>query len=200
MIDELGGVDKLSELFKNIEAQENAEDQEDYLQVFRDRITGTKVSYYFVCKRKLWLFSHNITFEQESEDVKIGKQINMESYSGFKKDIFIDQKISFDFIRNDGQLVVHEIKKSRMLENSHKWQLLYYLYYLKKKGIFAVGELNYPNEKKKLEVILRKDDEDKLENVIDEIGKIVVATIPEVINSSICKKCAYFEFCYGDEP
>lgn len=33
--------------------------------------TGVQVNYYFVCKRKLWLFSHNIGMEKESEAVKI---------------------------------------------------------------------------------------------------------------------------------
>jgi CRISPR/Cas system-associated exonuclease Cas4 (RecB family) len=53
--------------------EENQQNYGDQIQTSTDRITGTKIAYYFLCKRKLWLFSHNITFEQESEDVKIGK-------------------------------------------------------------------------------------------------------------------------------
>ena len=37
------------------------------------RITGVMVYYYFVCKRKLWYFTHEIQMEQENEAVKLGK-------------------------------------------------------------------------------------------------------------------------------
>lgn len=180
------------------ELEKNQRIYPDQGQTFRDRITGTKVAYYFVCKRKLWLFSHNITFEQESEDVKIGKQIGRDSYSNFKKDIQLDQAINLDFIRSDGKLVVHEIKKSSKLEESHCWQLLYYLYYLKKRGVSAVGELDYPTERKKVEVNLSSEKERKLETAIQDMNRVSASAIPGVIDSPICKKCAYFEFCYGD--
>ena len=29
------------------------------------RITGTHINYYFICKRKLWLYSNGIQLEQE---------------------------------------------------------------------------------------------------------------------------------------
>lgn len=186
----------ISNIEKDLE--ENQQNYGDQIQTFRDRITGTKIAYYFLCKRKLWLFSHNITFEQESDDVKIGKQINSDSYTNFRKDVSLDQTINLDFIRNDGKLVVHEIKKSSKMEESHKWQLLYYLYYLKKRGVSAVGELDYPTERRKVEVELSLEEEEVLEKIMDDIGRILKDKIPSVISSNICKKCAYFEFCYGD--
>ena len=36
------------------------------------RVTGNMVNYFFVCKRKLWLFQHQIGFEQTSERVQLG--------------------------------------------------------------------------------------------------------------------------------
>ena len=39
-------------------------------------IKGIEVSYYIVCIRKLWLFSHGIDFERFSDDVEIGKIIS----------------------------------------------------------------------------------------------------------------------------
>ena len=39
-------------------------------------LTGVEISYYFICKTKLWLFHHNIELEREHENVKIGKQIH----------------------------------------------------------------------------------------------------------------------------
>jgi CRISPR/Cas system-associated exonuclease Cas4 (RecB family) len=35
--------------------------------------TGTQINYYFVCHRKLWLFSKDIRFEDENEYVQLGK-------------------------------------------------------------------------------------------------------------------------------
>ena len=29
------------------------------------KINGTQINYYFICKTKLWLFSHNIQLEDE---------------------------------------------------------------------------------------------------------------------------------------
>ena len=34
--------------------------------------TGTQLNYYFVCKRKLWLFSHNLEMEQSYDAVLLG--------------------------------------------------------------------------------------------------------------------------------
>lgn len=180
-----------------MESKGGSERQETY--AYRDRVTGTKVAYYFVCKRKLWLFSHNITFEHENEDVKMGKLINKESYAARKKDITLDQNISLDFVRNDGTLVVHEIKKSSKMEESHRWQLLYYLFYLKQRGVEAIGKLNYPSENKNVEIRLNNVTEDRLREIILHIEHVNASEIPEVIEAPICRKCAYFEFCFGDE-
>ena len=38
-----------------------------------DRITGVMVYYYFVCRRKLWYFCHDINMENENENVMIGR-------------------------------------------------------------------------------------------------------------------------------
>ncbi|MDK2979339.1 MAG: CRISPR-associated exonuclease Cas4, partial [Bacteroidales bacterium] len=34
-------------------------------------VRGTQINYYFVCKTKLWLFSHHIQMEQESDIVEL---------------------------------------------------------------------------------------------------------------------------------
>lgn len=49
------------------------------------QITGVMVSYYFICKRKLWLYARNIQLENENEEVLIGRQIHEESYRREKK-------------------------------------------------------------------------------------------------------------------
>ena len=41
------------------------------------RVTGNMVNYFFVCKRKLWLFQHQIGFEQTSERVQLGSLLEL---------------------------------------------------------------------------------------------------------------------------
>ena len=45
-----------------------------------ERITGVMIYYYFVCKRKLWYFCHEIRMEAENEDVILGKILDESSY------------------------------------------------------------------------------------------------------------------------
>jgi len=163
------------------------------------RITGVKMAYYFICRTKLWLFSHNIALEHEHENVNIGKLLHEDRYRRASKDITIDQTISIDFIRKGDSIVLHEIKKTKKMEEAHRWQMLYYLYYLKSKGIAASGEINYPLIKRKEEVRLSEKEESDMENVMNEIRRLITGRMPSPRKSKICPKCAYFEFCFGDE-
>jgi CRISPR-associated exonuclease Cas4 len=60
--------------------------------------TGTQINYYYICHRKLWLFSHGLNMEQTSDAVYLGKMIGEESYDREKKEIQIDNLITIDFI------------------------------------------------------------------------------------------------------
>lgn len=164
------------------------------------KITGVKINYYHICHTKLWLFSHNITFENEDDNVNIGKLLHEKYYSRDKKDITIDNTISIDFIKKkNGVLEVHEIKKTKKMEEAHLIQMNYYLYYLKKRGISAYGIMNYPllNQTKKVELTL--DDEKNIENDMINIEKIINGKMPPPKRIKICTKCAYFEFCFSGE-
>lgn len=159
--------------------------------------TGTQINYYFICKRKLWLFSRNLEMEQESDAVLMGKILQETTYTRQKKEILIDDKIRIDFMDNKG--VIHEVKKSRKVEEAHIWQLLYYLYYLKQKGIEGLkGEINYPLLKQVLPVELSPDKEERIKEILTEIGKLLASeTLPEKLNIRFCRKCSYFELCYA---
>ena len=163
------------------------------------RITGVKIAYYFICHTKLWLFSHNITLEKENDNVNIGKLIHEDRYKRDSKEITIDQTISIDFIRKGDTIVLHEIKKTKSMEAAHRWQMLYYLHYLKSKGVSATGEINYPLVSRKEEIVLLEKDESEMENVINDIRNITMGRMPPPKRTKICQKCAYFEFCFGDE-
>lgn len=161
-------------------------------------ITGVKVNYYFICKTKLWLFSHNIQMERESEDVSMGKLIHESRYRRSKKDLIIDNAISIDFLKKGDVLEVHDIKKSKKMEEAHKWQLLYYLYFLHNRGVKAVGVLNYPLLNKKEVIEPLKEDFNDIERVLEEIPRIVYGEVPLPVKRKLCNKCSYFEFCFGD--
>ena len=70
-------------------------------------INGTQINYYFICKTKLWLFSHNIQMEQESDNVKLGKTLHENSYKK-ENEVLIDNLINVDFIKNNNPIEIHE--------------------------------------------------------------------------------------------
>lgn len=159
------------------------------------RVTGIMVQYYKVCKRELWLFAHQINYE--SNYITWGRLIHQGSYSREKKNILIDDTISPDFLRKRGNMVVVEIKKSSKLEEPVRYQVLYYLWYLKQKGIDAEGGIVYPKERKKEKVILTRDIEEEILQIIKDIEEIVRRSAPpEPIKKPYCKKCSYYELCW----
>ena len=162
----------------------------------KKQISGTMFYYYFVCKRKLWFFSNGIQLEEDNEDVILGKLIDENSYSKELKHISIDNTANIDFIKD--WKILHEVKKQKSIEEAGIWQLKYYLYFLKIRGInIEKGILDYPKLKKREEVFLSEDDEKKIKEILSEIEKItVMEKPPELEKLKICKKCAYFEYCY----
>jgi len=160
-------------------------------------ITGTQINYYFICKTKLWLFSHHIQMEHENEDVRIGKLLHETRFQRTKKEIIIDNTIAVDFIKKGDTLEIHDIKKSKKMRKAHKLQLLYYLYYLKQRGIDAIGVLNYPLLNKKETLKLKAEDIIEIETTIKDINAIINDKMPIPIKRNMCGKCSYYEFCFG---
>jgi CRISPR-associated exonuclease Cas4 len=160
------------------------------------RITGTMFYYYFVCKRKLWCFYHNISFENDSEKVLLGKLLDESSYTRERKHVLIDETINVDFIKD--WKILHEVKKSRSIEEASIWQVKYYLYFLQQKGIkIEKGILDYPQIKKRKEIVLEKGDKAKIEQILGDVKTILFQEkMPPTINSKICKSCAYYEYCF----
>lgn len=160
------------------------------------RFTGTEVGYYFICRKKLWWFHHGIQMETESDRVKMGKVVHEKSYERKKKEISIDNKIVLDW-REDG--VIHEVKLTDSMEEAHEFQLLYYLYYLKEKGVEDLtGQIDYPKLRQTREVELTAEKEAALEKSLAEMEKIVsLENPPEVEFMKICKSCSYAELCWS---
>ena len=158
--------------------------------------TGTQINYYFVCKRKLWFFSHNMELESDSDLVLLGKLLHEHSYKRKLKELEVG-RIKIDFIEKAQE--IHEVKRSRKIENAHVYQLLYYLYFIKKfTGKVMKGILNYPLLKKKVSIELTAEKEREMQDLLKDVEKIInMEKPPEAEWLKYCKTCAYRELCWG---
>jgi len=167
--------------------------------MFKEKsITGNLINAYYICHRKLWLFAHKISPTQDNTNIAIGKLIANESYNREKKEIQFDN-VKIDFIKKEnGNIIISEVKKSSKCKKAAKMQLLYYLYKLKLKGINTKGILLIPKERKKFNISLTEDLEKELLRAIKDIENILKNNMPAAKkNITFCKKCAFFEFCWS---
>lgn len=160
------------------------------------KVNGTLVNYYIHCKRQCYLHGNRLNLEDNSEDVKIGKALHEARESE-------NTEIVLDNIRLDKLTKTYliEVKKSDVDIEAAKWQLIYYLFILKQKGVIRTGKLECIEKKtkeKKTQIIeLNEELEKQLEQYIIEIENLIKSDdIPEPIEDKKCKKCAYFDYCY----
>lgn len=163
------------------------------------RVTGVMVQYYMACKTELWFFANNIDYNEEDQNIKIGRLIHRESFKGEKKNVMIDNSIALDYVKgSSGALIVYEVKKSSRLEEPARKQVLYYLWYLKKMGIGATAMITYPKERRREQIILTKDDEIEMESIIHDIKHVVsLSRPPPPYKKPYCRKCSYFHLCWS---
>ena len=126
----------------------------------------------------------------------LGKLLDESSYKKNDKHISIDQIINIDFMKESGEL--HEVKKSKSVEEAGIWQMKYYLYYLQQRGVIGMkGKIDYPLLKKTMSVEITDEDCVEIEKIICEITQIKKMDIPpDDCNKKICKKCAYYDLCF----
>lgn len=165
-------------------------------------ITGTHLNYYFICDRKLWLFSNGIHMEHTSDLVYEGKLIHESSYQQ-RTSRYVEieiEGIKVDYF-DPKHKIIHEIKKSGKLEKAHEWQLKYYIYVLKKNGFEGVsGILEYPKLRQRTEVYLCEADEGRISEITEEIKQLTDSEeIPPLQKKSICRNCSYHDLCYAGE-
>lgn len=159
-------------------------------------LTGTLVNYYTHCQRQCWLFYHRINMENNSEDVRIGRVLH-----DLKKQD--KEEVAFEGIKLDKLTAeyVTEIKKSDADIPAAMAQLEYYLIVLYDKGIIRKGRLECIEKNKQnrsihsLELTEEKIRELKTQyRYIEDFLSSDVPPPPEM--KSMCKKCAYFEYCF----
>jgi len=136
--------------------------------------------------------------EEDHERVQDGKMLHESSYKRIKKrEVFVDESFKVDAL--DGEYI-REIKLSSKMSKADKYQLLFYLFQLKKRGLHRKGLVSYTKEKKAEEVILTEEAEKEIISIIKDIKNIIKRPYPpQLLRKSYCRKCAYYDFCYADE-
>jgi CRISPR-associated exonuclease Cas4 len=126
----------------------------------------------------------------------LGKLLDENSYKRNDKHINIDNVINIDFIKERREL--HEVKKSKAIEEASIWQVKYYLYYLKQRGVDGLkAKIDYPLLKKNVVVELAEEDITRFKEILGEIQEIKKSDIPLTVEKNkICKKCAYYDLCF----
>ena len=162
------------------------------------KVNGTLMNYYFHCKRQCFLHGNRINLEDNSENVKIGKALHEAKLSDDKSAELEIDNIKIDKISAE---YLTEIKKSDADETASKWQLYYYLYVLKLKGIQRKGKLQFfeknKQESRTLIIELTPEIEAQLLEYVRDIESLIESNdLPPVLHKKQCSKCAYFEYCY----
>ncbi|MBA9083568.1 CRISPR-associated exonuclease Cas4 [Fontibacillus solani] len=162
------------------------------------RITGTMVNYYVHCRRQCWLFANGMNFEDDSEDVRIGKvlhELKNESKSG--------REIAIEGIKVDKltDQYVTEFKKSDSDIEATKWQTIYYMYVLKQKGMDRKGSIQFMERNKQdgttISLELDKETEQHLISMLEEMEQYLVQDQPDpAVLDKKCKRCAYYAYCF----
>ena len=162
------------------------------------KVNGTLMNYYFHCKRQCFLHGNRINLEDNSENVKIGKALHEAKLSDYKSAELEIDNIKIDKISAE---YLTEIKKSDADETASKWQLYYYLYVLKLKGIQRKGKLQFfeknKQESRTLIIELTPEIEVQLLEYVRDIESLIESNdLPPVLHKKQCSKCAYYEYCY----
>lgn len=163
-------------------------------------VTGTLLWYYFICRREVWLMTHQVNPDEDDSNMDLGRFIHETSYPRQKKKEITIGHVKLDVLRFDetGRPVIGEIKKSSRYLKSTRMQLAYYLLELKRRGIDAVGEILIPKEKTSESVELNDSLEQQLiatEQAIRMLSESIVPPEPKRIG--MCRTCAYQELCWS---
>ena len=161
-------------------------------------VTGTLVWYYMICPREVWMMSRNILPDQKDENIDYGRFLHENTYKRNEKEVSFGN-VKFDVIfKSAHKLVIGETKKTSKYEKASKYQLAFYLKVLRDVGVAAEGQLLYPEERRRVDVILTDELERELEIIRERITEIAESeTAPRSKKIPFCKNCGYREYCYA---
>ena len=161
----------------------------------KEDITGVMVQYFVVCKRELWFYIKQINMNYNNDDISIGKLMHEKSYSRENKEIRVDNMV-FDFVKNNDDLIIFEMKKSSKLSIGARYQLYFYMYCLRFFDSDVKGMLVYPKERKNEEITLNDEIIKEMDDIINRILEVAnLRTPPKAKKMPFCKRCSFYELC-----
>lgn len=168
-----------------------------YKRTYSDKISGTEVNYYLLCKRRCWLVRHRIMITESNPDIVKGRVLSRRKRSGHAE-VHIGRN-KLDIVRNtDGELEVHEYKKAKDTFDSSRMQLLHYLQCLEEFGATATGVLHALGSKTVEKIHLDQTKRDTLREIYREILRLDSEKIPQLKERPICHTgCSFEEYCWG---
>jgi CRISPR-associated exonuclease Cas4 len=159
------------------------------------RVTGVMMQYYAVCKRELWFYLQDVDIDKENKHIHRGTRVDETAFAERRESVHLGMIVP-DLLENGR---VAEIKPSSDgPEAGRELQLYYYLWYFKHiLGTEREGVLIYPTENKRETVTLTGSDEDRVEDVIEDIYELrEQASPPPLEEKPFCTACAYQDFCW----
>jgi CRISPR-associated exonuclease Cas4 len=161
-------------------------------------VNGTLIWYYYICKREVWLMSRQLNPDERDENVEWGRFLHEWRYVREKKELSFSN-VKLDVVgERDGKLLVAEMKKTSSFRKSATMQLLFYLWQMREAGVEAVGELRFPEEKRRETVTLDESAVAELQQAVKEIRRMIaMPRPPKPEKIKFCGKCAYREFCWA---
>ncbi len=162
------------------------------------QITGTLVWYYAICPREAWLMAHEMEPEKEFGLLAEGRLNQEAHYKRATKELSLPGMRLDQVRREDGKLIVSEVKKSSRFLPATRLQLGYYLWRLENEGMEASGEILVPSERKRETVELTPELRAEIESLVARIEVLVREPVPPRAEKiPFCKRCAYAEFCWS---
>jgi len=165
-------------------------------------IPGTQISYYHLCRRKVWLHHNQIRMENATANafVEEGKHIDETTYARRPQKW---RELNLEYLKIDHydptENLIREVKKSPKLEHAHVAQVKYYLYALEMRGVTGAGGIiEYPKHRKTTKIDpLTDSDRKEIEGWIAEIERITsLASCPSLVKKGYCRNCAFYDFCF----
>ncbi|MDD4736954.1 MAG: CRISPR-associated protein Cas4 [Kiritimatiellae bacterium] len=156
------------------------------------------MAYLYICPRKLWLFHHGIRPENEHVNVQIGRHIQETSYERqeARKEIALGGIGVVDWAELD-KCVIHEVKKSKCPRHAEVAQTRYYMWWMREHGIpIKRCVIHYPKQRRTWNLDWTDDMTERVQDDLARACAVIALPVPPPFECmSICKKCAYEEYC-----
>lgn len=165
-------------------------------------VSGMLISYLLICQRKVWLAGHAIEPYREHELLALGRLLQETAYQRKRKELSLPgMKVDLITPRDGDALLIGEVKRSPRMQHAQQLQLGYYLLRLREAGVTARGELRYPEQRIVEPVELTPELEAAVRAAMREVEELLARPLPPPAQRlSACANCAYYEFCWVEEP